>query len=144
RRFTWRVALFVVALLAVVGVVIGAIIWTGNNTYYVGFEGQNVVIYQGKPGGVLWIEPKLVETTDITKSDLPQDVRGAVAGNKEFGSEGAATRFVVTLQAIVDDQADTTSTTTSTSTTTTRPRTTTTTAAPVTTTTPAAPTTAAP
>lgn len=145
RRFTWRVALFVVALLALVGVVIGAIIWTGNNTYFVGFEGQNVAIYQGKPGGVLWIEPKLIETTDITTSDLPQDVRAAVAGNKEFGSEGAATRFVVTLQAIVEDQADATSTTTSTSTTsTTRPRTTTTTTAPVTTTTPATPTTTAP
>ena len=145
RRFTWRVALFLIALLAVVGVVLGAIVWTGNNTYYVAFDGQKVAIYQGKPGGVLWIEPKLVETTDITKSDLPQDVRAAVAGNKEFGSEGAATRYVVTLKAIVEDQADATSTTTSTSTTsTTRPGTVTTTAPPVTTTAPATPTTAAP
>lgn len=145
RRFTWRVALFVVALFAVVGVVIGAIIWTGNNTYYVAFDGQDVAIFQGKPGGVLWIDPKLVETTDITASDLPEDVRAAVEGNKEFGSEGAATRYVVTLQAIVDDQADATSTTTSTSTTsTTRPRATTTTTPPVTTTTPATPTTSTP
>jgi protein phosphatase len=142
RRFTWRVALFIVALLAVVGVVVGAIIWSGSNTYYVGFDGQNVAIYQGKPGGVLWIEPELVETTDITRSDLPEDVRSAVAGNKEFGSQAAATRFVVTLQAIVADQEEATTTTSTTSTTsTTRPTTTT---APVTTTTPATPTTAAP
>jgi hypothetical protein len=141
QRVTWRVVAFVVALLVVVGVVLGAIVWTGNNTYYVGFDGKNVAIYQGKPGGVLWIEPTLVETTDITSSELPEDVRAAVAANKEFGSAGAATRFVVTLQAIVEDQADSTSTTTA-STTTTRPVTTT--VPVVTTTAPATPTTAAP
>ena len=139
KRVTWRVVAFIVALLAVVGVVLGAIVWTGNNTYYVAFSGQNVAIYQGKPGGVLWIDPKLVETTDITRADLPEDVRGAVAANKEFGSEAAATRFVVTLQAIVDDQADATSTTTtSTSTSTTS------TTAPTTSTAPATPTTTTP
>ena len=89
------------------------------------------------PGGVLWIDPTLVQTTDITRSDLPEDARAAVAGNKEFGSEAAATRFVVTLQAIVDDQAEATSTTTTSTstTTTTKPKATTTTTAPVTTTT---------
>jgi serine/threonine protein phosphatase PrpC len=140
-RFTWRVALFVVALLAVIGVVLGAIVWTGNNTYHVGFNGENVAVYQGKAGGVLWIEPKLVETTDITRSELPEDARAAVAANKEFGSEGAATRYIVTLQAIVDDQAAATTTTT-TATTTTTTAVATSTAPPVTTTTaPAAPTT---
>lgn len=141
RRFTWRVALFVVAILAVIGVVLGAIVWSGSNTYYVAFDGQNVAVFQGKPGGVLWIQPKLVETTDITRSDLPQDARSAVAAKKEFGSEGDALNYVVTLQSIVDDQEDA-STTTTAVTTTTRP--TTTTSAPVTTTTPAAPTTTAP
>ncbi len=140
KRFTWRVALFLIAIVAVIAVVLGAIAWTGNNTYYVGFDGKNVAVYQGKPGGVLWIEPTLVQTTDITRSDLPEDARAAVADNKEFGSEAAATRYVVTFQAVVDDQADATSTTTSTSTTTTKPKTSTT----VTTTPPASTTTAAP
>ncbi|WP_421118059.1 Stp1/IreP family PP2C-type Ser/Thr phosphatase [Aquihabitans daechungensis] len=137
KRFTWRVLLFVVALVAVIGVVLGAIIWTGNSTYYVGYDGKNVAVFQGKPGGVLWIDPTLVRTTDITRSDLPEDARAAVADNPEFGSEAAATRFVVTLQAVVDDQAETTSTTTSTTstTTTTKPRASTTTTAPASTTT---------
>lgn len=138
KRFTWRVAVFIVALLAVVGVVIGAIVWTGNNTYYVGFEGQHVAIYRGKPGGVLWIDPQLKETTEITKNDLPEDVRLAVADNNRFASEAAATRYVVTLQAIVDkqDAATTTTTTSTTSTTsTTAPKVTTTTKPAATTTT---------
>ncbi len=120
KRFTWRVALFVIALLAVVGVVIGAIVWSGSNTYFVGFKGDKVAVYQGKPGGVLWIDPQLQETTQIDRSDLPEDARAMVAGNKEFGSEAAATRFIVTLQSIIDQQQgeeDAATSTTSTSTT---------------------------
>lgn len=142
RRFTWRVALFAVVVVALIGVVLGAIVWSGNNTYYVGFDGQKVAVYQGKPGGVLWIQPTRVQTTDITRSDLPQDARAAVAAKKQFGSEGEALNYVVTLQSIVDDREAATTTTTAATTTTTRPVTTTT--APVTTTTPAAPTTTAP
>ncbi|WP_426570731.1 Stp1/IreP family PP2C-type Ser/Thr phosphatase [Aquihabitans sp. McL0605] len=147
KRFTWRVALFVVALLAVVGVVLGAIVWSGSNTYFVGFDGNNVAVYKGKPGGVLWIDPQLQETTDITKSDLPQDAREAVAANKQFSSEAAAVRYVVTLQAIVDGQEAESATTTTTqpkTTTTTKASSTTTTAPKTTTTTPAPTTTAAP
>ena len=138
KRFTWRVALFVLALVAVIAVVLSAIVWSGSNTYYVGFDGDQVAVYRGKPGGVLWVDPELVETTDLTRSDLPQDVRSAVAGNKEFGSQGAATRYVVTLQSIVSDQekaATTTTSTTSTTTTTTKPKASTTTTAPAPTTT---------
>ena len=128
----WVVA-FVILVLGIFAVAVGAIVWTGNNTYYVGFEGQNVAIYQGKPGGVLWIEPELVKTTKITKSDLPQDVRLAVADNNQFDSKAAATRYIVTLQAIVDKQEAATTTTTTTSSTT---STTSTTAVPTTTTPP--------
>ena len=141
KRFTWRVAVFVIALLAVVGVVIGAIVWSGSNTYFVGFEGDNVAVYQGKPGGVLWIDPELQETTQIERSDLPEDARAMVAGNKEFGSEAAATRFIVTLQSIIDQQEEDENATTSTTVTTTTPAATTTVTA---TTAPATPTTTVP
>ena len=141
KRFTWRVAVFVIALFAVVGVVIGAIVWSGSNTYFVGFEGDNVAVYQGKPGGVLWIDPELQETTQIERSDLPEDARAMVAGNKEFGSEAAATRFIVTLQSIIDQQEEDENATTSTTVTTTTPAATTTVTA---TTAPATPTTTVP
>src|SRR5262249_6200064 len=44
RRFTWRVALFIVALLALVAVVAGALGWYARNTYYVTFQGEEVTI----------------------------------------------------------------------------------------------------
>ena len=31
-------------------------------------------IYRGRPGGVLWIEPELVERTDLTRDDVPAGV----------------------------------------------------------------------
>ena len=47
----------VVALLAVLGAAFAAIQWYGRGGYYLGFEGDQVAVYQGRPGGVLWIDP---------------------------------------------------------------------------------------
>ena len=58
RRVTWRVVLFVVAVAAVIGVVFGAVNYYGRHTYYVGFDQNEVVIFKGRPGGVLWIHPR--------------------------------------------------------------------------------------
>lgn len=131
KRFTWRVAVFVLALLAVAGVVVGAILWSARGTYYVGFEGDRVALYQGRPGGVLWIDPKVERVTNIERADLPQDVRVELDADVEFGSRSGATAYLVTLQALVDEreaaqEAAEEATTTTTTTTTTAPTTTTT------------------
>jgi protein phosphatase len=145
RRVTWRVGAFVLALLLLGGAVLGAIAWSARGTYFVGFEGQSVAVYKGKPGGVLWIDPELDRTTAITRDDLPEDSRAAIEEKPQFSSRNAANRFVLALQERVDEleaeqeaeqEAERTTSTTQ-ATTTTAP---TTTAAPVTTTTP--PTTA--
>ncbi len=120
KRFTWRVAVFGVALVAVVIVVIAATLFSARNTYYVGFEGEKVAVYKGKPDGVLWIDPKLDHVTQISRDDLPEDIRSDVDAQKEFGSEAAALRYELQLEAILaEDAASTTTTTTTTSTTTT-------------------------
>lgn len=141
RRITWRVVGFLVLLVVVLGVVAGAIGWSASNTYFVAFEGDQVAVFRGKPGGVLWFDPSLEDATEITRDEVPPARRPAIAAGKEFGSRSDADRFLVNLQAEVDDLvAATSTTTTSTSTTsTTAPVTTApaTTAPPVT----AAPTT---
>jgi hypothetical protein len=111
----------------------------------VAFEGDRVALYQGRPGGVLWIQPEVERVTNIERADLPQDVRVELDANVEFGSRSSATAYLVTLQALVDEreaaqeaaeQATTTTTTTTTAPTTTTTRVpTTTTTAPTTTTT---------
>ena len=148
KRVTWRVIAFLLALLAVLAAVFGATAVSANGTYFVGFEGEEVAVYKGKPGGVLWINPSLVESGPLTRKELPEDARVAVQQKPQFSSKGKAMRYVATLQERVDELEDkTTSTTTtapgSTSTSTTSANATSTTT-PVITTVPAAPTTAAP
>jgi hypothetical protein len=58
RRVTWRLLLFIAAVLGVIGIGAAAITYYGRHTYFVGFDADAVVIFRGRPGGVLWIEPR--------------------------------------------------------------------------------------
>ena len=44
RRVTWRVLLFVLLVVALVGGVIATIQWYGTSAYFVGFDGDQVAI----------------------------------------------------------------------------------------------------
>jgi len=118
RLFTWRVALFALAFLAVIGVAIGVIVYMGRNTYYVGVQDEQVVIFRGRPGGVLWIEPELAESTTIAVSQVPAASVEAVRAGVEESSLADAREYVANLQ---DQIAQTTATTTTSTTTSTVP-----------------------
>lgn len=136
-RFTWRVVVFVLALLLVAGGVVGAILWSARGSYFVTFKGDKVALYQGKPGGVLWLDPEFVRTTDLTRADLIQAERDALEGGKTFSNRADADNYLVALQTVVKQRQDAATTTTTappTTTSTTAPRTTTTTAPAATTT----------
>jgi protein phosphatase len=109
---TWRVGLFVGSLLVLALFVLGFIWWTGNRTYFVGTDGNEVVIYRGKPGGLLWIEPELVETTELTLEDVPGANRAAVTAGVEEPSLSAARQYVNNLVEQIERQTPTSSTTT--------------------------------
>jgi len=116
RRFTWRVALFVVLIVVVVGGAIATIQWYGGSTYFVGLDGDQVAIFKGRPGGLLWIEPKLVEPTTLEADRLPPSRRSEVENGKEVATLAAARNFVDNLNEQADelDAAATTTTTTTT------------------------------
>ncbi|MET0920621.1 MAG: Stp1/IreP family PP2C-type Ser/Thr phosphatase [Acidimicrobiia bacterium] len=127
-----KIGLWVVAVVVVIAVAIGAVAWYARNTYYVAFADQKVTVYKGVPGGLLVWNPTVERTTSLTRDDLRAVDASAVSDEKTFSSRGDADAFVQRLR----DHADTAATsTTSTSTTTT-------TTAPATTTVPAPPTTA--
>jgi protein phosphatase len=109
---TWRVGLFVGSLLVLALFVVGFIWWTGNRTYFVGTDGTEVIIYRGKPGGLLWIEPELVETTELTLEDVPGANRAAVTAGVEEPSLSAARQYVNNLVEQIERQTPTSSTTT--------------------------------
>jgi serine/threonine protein phosphatase PrpC len=125
RRLTWRVLLFSLIVLALVGGAFATIQWYGRSTYFVGFdESERVAIFKGRPGGVLWLNPVLEETTDIERSHVPADTRDDLDAGKEQSSLGDAHRYVDRLSARAD-ALETTTTTTRPTTTTSAPRTTT-------------------
>ncbi len=63
----WSV-LFVLALLGVLAGAAGFVTWFVKASYFVGFSGNKVAIFEGRPGGFLWFKPILVEKTSLTRS----------------------------------------------------------------------------
>ncbi len=98
RRLTWRVALFALAVLAVLGAAGGATTWFARSTYFVGVEGEEVAIFRGRPGGVLWLQPTLAERTDLELGDVPPARRGDVEAGKQEASLADARRYVERLE----------------------------------------------
>lgn len=81
KVFTWRLAAFVVAVLMVLVALVGSLAVYARSAYYVGVEGQEIVIYQGRPGGVLWFDATLEERSGLLVDALePHDAELVVDG----------------------------------------------------------------
>jgi len=120
RRLTWRVIAFILVLLAVVGGALATIQWYGGSGYFVGLDGDQVAIFKGRPGGLLWIEPKLVEVSDLDIDRVPEAPRHDIEGGKQQPSLEDARRYVANVSERADElDPPTTSTTTTAPTTTT-------------------------
>jgi len=130
RRVTWRVLLFVLVVVALVGGVVATIQWYGTSAYFVGFEGDRVAIFKGRPGGVLWIDPELVDVTVLARDEVPDARVADIEGGVEQGSLTDARRYVANVTEQAEELAPPATTTTAPTTTTTS-ATTTTTAPPV-------------
>ncbi len=70
RIVTVRVVLFVLVFVAVLGSVAGVVVWYNKASYFVGLDHGHVTIFQGRPGGLLWFKPVVVEKTSLTGADL--------------------------------------------------------------------------
>jgi protein phosphatase len=123
RRFTWRVAVFILALLVLVGVVVGALGWYARNTFFVTFQDDQVVVFKGRPGGFLWFDPTLELTSELTRDDVPASAVDELEDGVDQATLGDAERYLANLedQAAQQDEESTPSTTTTVPTTTTKP-----------------------
>jgi len=99
RAVTFRVLFFI---LLVAGLAYGAVSflrWYSNANYFVTAKHGQVVIYQGRQGGLLWFQPKQVEVTSSTLTDVPPAFRGVVVSGVDEPSLEAARTYVTKLVA---------------------------------------------
>jgi protein phosphatase len=89
---------FSVVLIGVILGTVAAIGWYARSTYYVGFAGDQVAIYKGRPGGVLWFKPTLRERKPLTRAEVPLAFLPALEKGKEVGSKAEADRYVTNLR----------------------------------------------
>ena len=98
RRLTLRVLIF---LVLVAGVVVGAyyfVRWYANDNWYVTVKGNELVVYQGRPGGLLWFQPKVVDHSGVTTSDVLATRIPALKADVQEPSLSAARRYISNLK----------------------------------------------
>jgi protein phosphatase len=127
--FTVRTVLFLFAVVLVLLVAAGAVYWIGGRTYYVAFnDADQVTIYRGRPGGVLWIDPTEAEVVDdLNRSQIPGALAPTLDKGHDVSSLAAGRRYVANLRQEIARQVALNETSTSSTTTTTTTSTTTTT-----------------
>src|SRR5262249_21772698 len=99
RRVTWRSVLFVAAILAILGIAFGAITYYGRSGYYVGFVGDQVAVFKGQKGGVLWVKPTLHGTYPLHRADLTAAWQQRLDDTITFTSRASADAWFDTLEA---------------------------------------------
>ena len=103
RRLTWRVGVFLFAVVAVLGVAVWAVAWYARSAYFVGLDGDQVAIFRGRPGGLLWFDPTLVERkAQPTGAELLPAQRTQLQAGHEVASKKEADRYVNNLRQEVE------------------------------------------
>ena len=117
-RGVGRVLLFTLPIVIIVGIALGTIRWYAQNSYFVAFDKQHqVVIYRGRPDGLLFWNPEVVDATHIDKTALTPLVADKVQNRKDdFNSLSEAKAFL--KRGIAPTSSSSTSTTSTTAATT--------------------------
>ena len=98
HRVTVRSVLFVVAVLAILGIAFGGITFYGRSGYYVGFVGDQVAVYKGQKGGILWVDPTLDGTYPLRRDQLTPAWQQNLDRTISFTSRAAADAWFDTLR----------------------------------------------
>jgi serine/threonine protein phosphatase PrpC len=99
RRITFRVLFFLILLGALVyGAYYVIKVYVGDS-YFVGLKKSQLVIYQGRPGGFLGLNPKIVKYTGVTTQEVGSIVVPALRSGVQEPSRSAANNYVTQLVA---------------------------------------------
>ena len=96
-----------VGFLALVVLVIGfgafVMATIASNTYYVGLDGDEVVIFRGAKGGVLWVQPSIEQRTGLLIADVPEQYRADITEGQDEPSLEDAQAFVQNVREQADE-----------------------------------------
>jgi PPM family protein phosphatase len=99
RRITVRVVLFILLLAAIPVAAFFAIRWYAYENWYPAAHGSNIVIVQGRSGGVLWFKPKVVAQTGVTTAEVLPAALAHIQAGVEEPSLAAAKKYVANSHA---------------------------------------------
>ena len=119
RAVTVRSLAFVGAVVVLLGAGSFLAYRYAQDTYHVGLDGDQVVIFQGRPGGFLWFDPTPVEDTAIDVDDVPPAVLEDLESGVTQPTLQRARRYVTNLEDRIEDTRPSVPTTTQPTTTTT-------------------------
>ncbi|HXQ18392.1 MAG TPA: Stp1/IreP family PP2C-type Ser/Thr phosphatase [Acidimicrobiales bacterium] len=97
RRITLRVVLFCLLTLAVPTAAYEVLHWYATDNWYVTVHDGHLAIYQGRPGGMLWFQPKLVQETAVATTQVLPDRLPDLRARVEETSLAGARRYVKNL-----------------------------------------------
>ena len=121
RAVTGRSVLFVLVVVGILGAGLYLVNDYARNTYHVMLDDGEVKIFRGRPGGVLWFDPELVDGTGIDEDDVPAEVRRDLVDGVSRPSLDSARRYVANIEDRIEELEPPPTTTTTTSSTTTAP-----------------------
>jgi PPM family protein phosphatase len=87
-----------VLFFAVLAIGATAINWYARHTFYVGLQNDQVVIFRGRPGGLLWFDPTLEKRTDLSVDDVLEVHLPELRDGKSQSSLADADRYVNNLE----------------------------------------------
>ncbi len=95
---TFRVVGFTTALAVLLALAVVAIAWYARGSYFVGIADSRLVIYKGRPGGLLWFQPTVAERTNVSTSAVLTSRLSDLQGGKEEATLAQARTYVRNLQ----------------------------------------------
>jgi protein phosphatase len=98
RAITFRVVGFTTALAVLLALAVVAIAWYARASYFVGIADSRLVIYKGRPGGLLWFQPTVAERTNVSTSAVLTSRLSDLQGGKEEATLAQARTYVRNLQ----------------------------------------------
>jgi serine/threonine protein phosphatase PrpC len=98
RGLTTRSILFVAVILLVLAGAVAAVGVFARGAYFVGIEGDEVVVFQGRPGGLLWFDPTIEDRPGVAVADVPSARVDLLREGKEVADLAAARRYVENLR----------------------------------------------